>query len=459
MPNDTDAVVAFHGTMRLGAIWVGVNRVLAPAEKAYILADAGASVLLCDSEIAAQIAGVSASLPELRAVLVADPGDHDCQWQHALAAASPIDRSAVDIDPNMPAGIAYTSGTTGRPKGVVHSHHNLLLPGAALVASRGYGAELRKGDCLALTILNMMVLTTLLVSQAGGTCVIMDRVNARGIADWVRRERITTWNGVPAMLWALASTQSSVASDLASLDEVWSGGDACPEHIRDRFQEKFGLAPVGTYGLTEAPTVVTIDDRDGPRAPGASGRALPHLEVTVRDGDGKPVPAGEVGEVCVGPRRDGPWAGAYRPMLGYLHHDEATAAALRGGVLHTGDLGSLDGEGFLTIRARQNAVIIRGGANVYPAEVERVILSVPGVRACSVFGVPDERLGQRVAALVEPDDGASVSLDEVVARCAAELARYKVPERLGVVEQLPRNAMGKVERGKLVDLLPAAEAG
>jgi acyl-CoA synthetase (AMP-forming)/AMP-acid ligase II len=382
----------------------------------------------------------------------ADADDVASEWRQALEAAD-AGAPRVDVDPGAVAGIAYTSGTTGRPKGVMHSQYNLLVPGAALVASRGYDADLRKADCLALTILNMMVLTTLTTAQAGGCCIVMDRLDPVGIAQWVRDEQATTWNGVPAMLYSLATDDSIAAEDLASLREVWSGGDSLPPETARLFHEKFGITPVGTYGLTEAPTVVTIDPLAGEFPAGTSGRPLPHLDVTIRDDEGDVLPAGEVGEVCVGPTSAGDWAGVYRPMLGYLHHDEATASALAGGVLHTGDLGALDADGFLAIRARRNAVIIRGGANVYPAEVERVILTVDGVKACAVFGVPDERLGQRVAAVLEAWPGAEPSPDEVVERCRGELAKYKVPETVVVVDELPRNAMGKVERGKLAGFL------
>jgi long-chain acyl-CoA synthetase len=437
LPNEADVVVAFHGAMRLGAVWVGVNRALAPPEKRWQLADCGASLLLTDEPFD-------------------DPGvpvlDVD-GWRSALDAAvdGPI---GVDVDPYAPAGIAYTSGTTGRPKGAVHSQHNLLLPGAVLVATRGYGPELRKGDCFPFTILNMAVLTTLLVSQAGGTSIVMDRIDAEGVAEWIRRERVTTWNGPPALLHSLAHMDEVDPSDLASLDEVWTGGADCPEAIRSAFQAKFGLPVLATYGLSEAPTVVAIDDRAGDdHVPGASGRPLPHLTVRIAGEDGSSLPAGQTGEVCVGPADD-----RYRTMLGYWERPDATAEALAGGELHTGDIGFLDEHGLLHVRDRKSLVILRGGANVYPAEVERVLLEHPAVAAGAVLGVPDERLGERVAAVVQPASGAEVDVDDVRAHLLANLAKYKVPEQIAVVDALPRNAMGKVVRTELPAMLPAGTA-
>jgi acyl-CoA synthetase (AMP-forming)/AMP-acid ligase II len=435
LPNDVDVVAAFHGAMRLGAVWVGLNRALAPPEKQYLLDDSGTSLLLCDDATAEQLD----AQPTARVVVVGDGVAAD-EWSDAVSAAGD-DALDVDVDPFAPAGIAYTSGTTGYPKGAVHSQYNLLLPGAALVASRGYGPELRKGDSLPLTILNMQVLTSLLVAQAGGTSVIMDRIDAGGVAEWIRAERVNLWNGPPAVLFSLATMDEVAVEDLASLDELWVGGADCPGAIREAFERKFGLPVTHTYGLSEAPTVVTIEDRDGPHVDGAAGYALPHLDVTIVDD-----------EVCVGPTSTGPWAGAYRTMLGYWQRDEATAEALAGGILHTGDLGELDADGYVHLRDRKSLVIIRGGANVYPAEVERVVHDVDGVAACAVMGVPDERLGERVVAAVELVPGAAVSEQQLTAHCLANLAKYKVPERWVFVDTFPRNSMGKIQRRELAPL-------
>lgn len=429
LPNDADVVIAFHGAMRAGAVWLGINQVLAPPEKAYLLEDSGATVLLCDDD-----------LPDLGVPIVDVDG-----WRAAVDAAvdRPID---VDLDPLAPAGIAYTSGTTGHPKGAVHSQHSLLAPGAVLVETRGYGPDLRKGDCFPFTVLNMAVLTTLLVSQAGGTSIVMDRIDAEGVAGWIRDEQITTWNGPPALLHSLATMDSVAAADLASLTEVWTGGADCPEAIRAAFEAKFGLPVLATYGLSEAPTVVSIDPVGGPHVAGASGRVLPHLHVRITGDEGETLSPGETGEICVSPEDD-----RYHLMLGYWEEPAATAEALAGGELHTGDVGFLDDDGYLHLRDRKSLMIIRGGANVYPAEVERVLLEAPGVAAAAVVGVPDDRLGERVVAVVEAPDG--FDEDAVLAHCVAHLARYKVPERFAVVGTLPRNAMGKIVRTDLAELL------
>lgn len=439
LPNDVDIIAAFHGAMRIGTIWVGINQALAPPEKAFVLGDSGSSIFLCDQDTATAVGAHRADVPELREIVELD------RWRAAVDSSAPA-TGLPEVDPHAAAALSYTSGTTGRPKGVIHSQHNLLLPGRVLVESRGYGPDLRKGDCLPLTIINMLVLTTLLVAQAEGTAVIMDQVYAEGVADWVERERVMVWNGPPALLHSLITNESVTAEQLNSLHEVWSGGSDLPESLRDRFLDRFGMPLIGTYGLSEAPTVVSIDPVSGDHVERASGRVLPHLEVTLADDtDG-------MGEICLSATSSGPYAGAYRPPLGYWNRPEASVSLAEGGVVHTGDIGFVDDDGWLHVRDRKNLVILRGGANVYPAEVERVLHSIDGVAGSAVLGVPDERLGERVVAAVELDAGAIVDPAQLLERCSEELARYKVPERIEFVDALPRNSMGKVNRTVLGDI-------
>lgn len=434
LPNASAVVVSFYATQRLGAIWLGVNGNLAPPEKQFMLDDTRAALFVSDDErCVVDHAGQ-------RCLVLAETAG----WLEWPGGSYPRARPS----PSDAAGIAYTSGTTGRPKGVVHSHHNLLLPGAVLVASRGYDSSLRKGDCAAMTILNLQVTSTLLVAQAGGTQVVMDRVDPSGVAMWIREEAITSWFGVPTILHGLAGSPDVDVEDLASLTDVWTGGTYLPTSVRNAFEDRFTIPISATYGSTEVPTIVTIEPHAGSRVAESSGTALSHLEVEIRDEAGVVLPIGELGEITVRARQSGPWAKAYQPMLGYLGHPSATAAAVRNGILYTGDIGQLDVAGNLMVRDRRHALILRGGANVYPAEVERVLLQIDGVSGASVVGVADPRLGQRVAAGVEADPGVHLDISTLTTHCAGELARYKVPEqwRIG---RLPRNAMGKVIRSEV----------
>ncbi len=434
LPNESDVVVSFQAALRLGALWLGVNRNLAAPEKRYILEDAGAKVLVADEVGSSGLDGGSG-------LTIVGSAPDSGEWQSRQAAAGPYRRPNRDLD--APGGIAYTSGTTGRPKGLAHSHRNLLLPAAVIAEARHYGPSLRRGDCAAMTILNLQVTSTLLAAQAGGTQIVMDRSDAIGIATWIREEQVNSWFGVPTVLHDLAVNPDVEPDDLATLDDVWTGGTYLPAEIRDRFERRFGRPVHATYGLTEAPTVVAIQPRNGSSPHGSSGTSLPHLVVEIRDEAGRPVDAGLIGEVTVRAAESGDWAGCYTPMLGYRGASESIPPPVRDGVLFTGDIGELDDAGNLLVRDRRSSLILRGGANVYPAEVERVLLAFPGVVGAAVVGVADERLGERVAAAIEASPGNDIDLDELARYCGRELARYKVPERWEV-RALPRNAMGKV---------------
>ena len=441
LPNDVDIVIAFLGAMRLGTIWVGINKPLAAREKAYCLRDSGARALLAPADVIGSLAGERASLGELRHAVEVAPGTFACCGDDA--------RPALELDHHAPAAIAYTSGTTGFPKGAVHSHHNLLLPGAVAAASGTYGADVRQGVLLPLTILNLVVLGPLVAFQDGSALVCIDRIDPEGVADWVRRERVGHFAAVPTVLYDLLTHPSVGRDDLASLRRPEVGGAECPEEFRRLYRERFGGEVTIGYGMTEAPTAVTRSDGAAAPQPGLCGKAVPQVEIAILDEKDQPVPDGEVGEICVAPARSGPWAGVYTPMLGYWNQPEETAKALRGGVYHTGDLGFVDERGDLYIRGRRNELILRGGANVYPAEVERVLAEHPAVAASAVLGRPDARLGQRVVAAVQLAAGAEASPDELASFARERLARYKVPEQIALVAALPRNAMGKVVKREL----------
>jgi acyl-CoA synthetase (AMP-forming)/AMP-acid ligase II len=361
----------------------------------------------------------------------------------------------VKIDPWAPAAIAYTSGTSGQPKGAVHSQHNLLLPGA-VTASQGAN-EAPEGSVLPLTILNLIVLGPLAAWQRGACCVAMDRIDPVGIAEWVERERIGGFAAVPTVIHDLLTHPDVRPEQLATLASPLIGGATCPEEFRALYRARFGHGVAIGYGMTEAPTAVTRAEGAPVETPGLCGKALPQIEITIRDDAGRVLPPGEEGEICVGPAQSGPWAGVYTPMLGYWRRPDATAKALRDGVYWSGDLGVQEPDGTLYIRGRRSELILRGGANVYPAEVERVLDAHPDVAESAVFGVPDVRLGERVVAAVVLAPGARASADALQAHCRAQLARYKVPERVAFVVALPRNAMSKVLKRRLAPLFETRE--
>ncbi len=453
MGNYTEVVVLFLACMRMGALWVGINRPLAPREKAYILRDAEAAVFLGAPEMVQQVRDQRTEFPELRHSIEIEPGNPSSEWASALGSADDETRPTQAIDPFAPAAIAYTSGTTGFPKGAVHSQHNILLPGAVSVARGDFRPDGRIGSVLPLTILNLIVLAPVTAFQVGCCCVPLDRIDAVGLAEFIRDEGVTHFAGVPTIFHDLLTHPEVEPADLKSLIRPQVGGADCPETLRSLYRERFGSPVTIGYGMTEAPTAVTVTDGSESPVPGLCGNALPPIQIQIRGEDDAPLPPNEVGEICVAPATSGEFAGVYTPMLGYWNQPDATDRALRGDVFHTGDLGTLDENQTLYIRGRRNDLILRGGANVYPAEIERVLGEDPRVAACAVLGKTDERLGERVVAVIQPTPGETLEPETLQAICSQSLARYKVPEEFFFVTQFPRNAMGKIVKRELASLI------
>ena len=453
--NDPDVIIAFLATQWLGGIWVGVNRALTAPEKKYMLENSGCAVFLGDKNTAPQVAEMAAQLPELRHVIEMEPGKADGQWAKLVAAHDGAKRPEVDIDSWAPAAIAYTSGTTGFPKGAVLSQHNMLLVGAEHRYRNPDDPATRWGSIFPFTILNMMILVALKAFQSAGTCICMDRVDAVGVAEWVKNERVNQFPMMVATVHDLLTNPEVKKEDIASLISPGVGGGGFPDTLRELFRERFGVEPQFTYGLTEAPTGVAYTNPRAPRVPGSSGLVIPSLRVRIADTADKDVPVGETGQILIGPADSGPFANVYAPMLGYWKNAEATAKALAGGWLHTGDMGYFDADGNLFVSGRGRDMIIRGGANIYPAEIERVLAGDSRLRETAVLGRPDTRLGETVVVFVEPMPGVAADealLDELKARCNAELARYKIPNDWIFVTDMPRNTMRKVQKNKLAEM-------
>lgn len=433
LPNDIDIVVALMGIWARGAVFVGIHTVLASPEKHYLIQDCDPSLFLT----ADPTENVGAS----RAIGLEE-------WQPTVASADPTE-PLPEVDPLAVAAIAYTSGTTGNPKGVMHSQHNALLPGAVAVSRDSYDEDDVFLCVQPLTILNLQVLNPLTTLQALGTCCIADRHDPVSLARWIKQEGVTHFAVVPTVAYDLLTHPDVHPDDLATLTKPRVGGAAMAESVKLLFEERFGVKPATSYALTEGPTLVTRQDLSLPIIEGSCGRPLPHIQVDVLDDADRPVPAGEVGEICFGPRRDGPWAGAYRTMLGYWGRPDLTADTLRGGMVHSGDLGRFDADGELFIVERRSQLIIRGGNNIYPAEIERVLAADSRVAECCVVGRSDDRLGEVVVAFVQLASGIETSAEELLVLCKANLASYKIPDEFCFVSTFPRTPLGKISRSQV----------
>ncbi len=431
LANAAHEVIGFLATMRIGAIWIGLNPRAADSERAAALLRSGATHLISDTA-----PGIAA----VRRLTTADLRDLD-----------PVPRlpEPESIDPLAPALITFTSGSSGTPKGVVHDQHSLLAPGLVSIATEPPSDGERIGTPLSLSIANLMLLGPISALLRGTTAVVMRRTHPAGFAADVAAHSVSRVFVVPTLLHDLVAHDDA---DLERLDRVIVGGAGCSPDLLHAFTDRFGVRPTLSYGLSEAPTGVVRESLDDPIG-SRRGFPLPHVRVEVRSPDGSPAPVGSEGEVCVLPATAGAWAGSWRPMHGYLGAPEATVAALGDGALHTGDRGVLDADGGLSVIGRISDLIIRGGANIDPNEVARALGASEGVAEVCIVGLPDDRLGQVVGALIVGD----VGVDDLRSETEAELSSYKFPTVIRFVDELPRNPMGKVDQPAAVALLTSSE--
>jgi long-chain acyl-CoA synthetase len=451
-PNQVDIMIAYLAVQRLGAVWVGISRQLAGPELAFQLQDAGARLFLGDAATLDKLACAGEATAAIERTVDMEPGDNE--WCRLIAAHRGQRAPGVEIDPLAPAGIAYTSGTTGHPKGAVHSQHGILVMAVhAARRSLTKGPAFRKGATLPMTILNVIAKDALAALAGGGTFVIVDRLDAPGVAEWIERERLESIVCSPPTIGDFIRRDEITPAALETMKALTCGGGACPPQLRDGYMAKFGKPLYVSWGLTEAPTAVAGGFTDQCPA-AASGRVFDHLEVVVRTPNGAQAAPGQEGELCVRAASAGKWADVYVPMLGYWNRPQQTAETLQGGELHTGDIGYLDAAGWLYIVDRAKSVIIRGGQNIYPAEIERVLKTHPEVLDAALLAVPSARFGESALAAIEV---ASEAIDrdrlqaELQAICLRELARFKCPETWLFLTDFARNAMMKINRGALRD--------
>ncbi|MFG3380047.1 AMP-binding protein [Streptomyces sp. NPDC047999] len=446
-------VLVQYATARIGAIMVNINPAYRAHELAYVLNQAGVSLLVASrshkgSDYAAMVESVRGRCPALRSVHLIG----DASWDRLLEAGEGVPEAAVaareaELSCDDPVNIQYTSGTTGFPKGATLSHHNILNNGYLVGELLGYTEQDRV--CIPVPFYHCfgMVMGNL-AATSHGACMVVPAPSFDPAATLraVERERCTSLYGVPTMFIAELGLPDFASYDLSSLRTGIMAGSPCPVEIMKRVVAEMNMAEVSIcYGMTETSPVSTQTRRDDDldRRTATVGRVLPHTEVKVVDpATGVTLPRGEAGELCTR---------GYGVMLGYWEEPERTAEAVDAGRwMHTGDLAVMREDGYVRIVGRIKDMIIRGGENVYPREIEEFLYAHPKIADVQVVGVPDERYGEEVLACVVPRDPADPpTLEEVAAFCRERLAHYKVPRRLEVLDAFPMTVSGKVRKVEL----------
>jgi long-chain acyl-CoA synthetase len=428
LPNSPAWPVAYYAVLRAGGTVVPINPLLKSRELTHYLVDSGARCLLASGE---QLAAAEQP-PDVDLRLV----DLD-RYRERLAAEEPLVGVAAR-DPHDTAVILYTSGTTGRPKGAELTHDNLTR-NATVTATTLFG--LGPGDVVlgCLPLFHSFGQTCALNAsvRSGATLTLLPRFDAGRALELMARDSVTVFAGVPTMYTALLHHPGAAGAPVPSLRLCVSGGAALPVEVLCGFEATFGTMILEGYGLSETSPVACFNHPDRPRQPGSIGTPIEGVEMRLVDEDGSAVAPGEVGEIAIR---------GHNVMKAYWGQPEATAAVMAEGWFRTGDLGRRDEDGNYYVVDRKKDLIIRGGFNVYPREVEEVLYEHPAVAAVAVVGTPDARLGEEVGAAVVRKAGMDVTEDELREFVKARLAGYKYPRHVWFVEVLPTTATGKIMR-------------
>ncbi len=440
--NHPNFFVALFATVRLGATFVPLNFRLTGPELSFIIGDAGAKAIVVDDPHRPVIDAIRDELPCEIFLASESAADGWPAMDELLADAEPLTTPA-SVAADDVAIIMYTSGTTGRPKGAMLTHANIAWNNVNALHAIDMG-----GDEVGLVVAPLfhiggLNVTTLLVWQKGGEIVLHRTFDPAEAIRAIEEHGITNMFGVPAMFLFMSQVPAFEQADFSSVRVFVVGGAPCPEPLIRLYLSK-GAPFAQGYGLTEtAPMASFLLPPDALDKVGSAGQAPLYTEVRCVDEQNRPVAAGERGEICI----KGP-----NVMAGYWNRPDATAEVIDDeGWFHSGDIGSFDDEGYLYVVDRVKDMVISGGENVYPAEVESVLQGLDGIADVAVVGMPDERWGEAVTAIVVPAEGATPTLDEIRDQAAAGLARYKLPSRLHLVDELPRNPAGKILKYELRD--------
>jgi len=441
LPNVPYFPLVYFGALRLGAIVVPMNPLLKEREVAYHLSDCGARLIVGWQDFAdAGTRGAEQAGAESMIVTLGE-------FERMVGEAAPLGEVSERRDDD-PAVVIYTSGTTGAPKGATLTHANLYATaktGRDLVEAGPHTVMI--GALPLFHVFGMSAIMNLTI-HAHGLLTLIPRFEAGNVLEVIERDRGTTFGGVPTMFAALLHDPERERHDVSSINLCVSGGAPMPVEILRGFDEAFGAKVLEGYGLSESTGMGTFNPPDRERKPGSIGVPMGGTEIRLVDDDDNDVPAGEPGELVM----RGPFV-----MKGYWNREDATREVMRGGWLHTGDIATVDEDGYYYIVDRKKDLIIRGGYNVYPREIEEVLYTHPAVREAAVVGVPHASLGEEVGAAVALKEGAEATPDELRDYLKQRVAAYKYARVVWMVDDLPKGPTGKVLKRE-IEVPEAAKA-
>jgi long-chain acyl-CoA synthetase len=438
LKNSIELLEGYTGIAKAGSVTVCVNADLTPREIRYIFQDSDACVVITDEAHLDNVEQVLVDCPSLRHVIVVgNPGNH-------LAFEQMLSTNLVQL-PTLTgedmAQLVYTSGTTGMPKGGRLTHRNVTWVAAACVDALGFRDDDVWISCLPLYHSYAINTCYLQVIYAGATQVIMERFSTAAVLQAIQNHRGTIFPGVPTMFTYMSNFQERSQYDTSTLRMAVSAGAVLTQKVLQDFQEAFGVKIYNGWGSTETSSFATFDRVGGCQLPNSCGLPLPGCSIRIVDGNGQDCPPGVRGEMLVrGPN----------VMSDYEKKPDLTDAVLKNGWYHTGDIAYMDDNGYVFVVDRLKDVIICGGYNIAPKEVEDVILEYPAVLDVAVVGLPDEARGQVIKAFVVLKDGQEATVEELLEICRGKLAAYKLPRQIELCKTLPRTTSGKIQRFALV---------
>lgn len=447
MPNSPEYIIAYFACWKLGAMAGPINSLLKPQEMAYIISHAEAKAILVHSDFLTIIASIRNKLTALRAVLCFDDEVRH-SWDFISSrpgAQHPVPLPAPQLNRDDEAIIIYTSGTTGKPKGCLLTHGNVIANARQISQWLGFTADDRLLTLMPLFHMNAVSVTTMSALYAGGSTVVSPRFSASRFWQIVSAYQITSFGSVATMLSMLLSTYPDGVPAGLKTDQLrfaMCGSAPVPAEVLKRFEETFGCLVIEGYGLSESTCRSTFNPPDKRRRAGSCGLPIGN-EMKVVDEQGREAPDGTPGEIVLR---------GENILKGYYKNPEANAKAFLEGWFYTGDIGYRDLDGYFYIIDRKSDMIIRGGENIYPREIDEILYQHPAVAAAAAIGIPDPLYGEEVAAFVVLKEGATATPEELVMFCREKLADYKCPKTVRFVKQIPKGPTGKLLKRELAKL-------